>query len=206
VAGVSRFDRGVKSSRAFSFSRAFTSYSSNPREAYDPTHTMQKALTDATEAAIRAVDAERFFETERGFHGRFYCAVQEQLDQAGLIADGAILEMEYQKSSRHGILQRPDIVFHIPPEYSGASVRDNNFAVWALKRRASLADALADFDLLDEMFEALRYPVGFFLNIDSLHTMRQHYNGRYGDRVSAVAAKLADGRVQIRWAHADTAA
>jgi hypothetical protein len=167
---------------------------------------MQRALTDATEAAIRMVNAERFFETERGFHGRFYCALQEQLDQAGLIAGGAILEMEYQKSSRHGMRQRPDIVFHIPAEYSGASVRENNFAVWALKRRASSADASEDFDLLDEMFEGLRYPIGFFLNIDSTDTMRQHYNGRYGDRLSAVAAKLANGTIQILWAHAGTRA
>jgi hypothetical protein len=163
---------------------------------------MQRTLTDATEAAIRAVNAERFFETERGFHGRFYCALQEQLDQAGLIKNGAILEMEYQKSSRHGLWQRPDIIFHVPGEYSGRDVRDNNFAVWALKRRASVAEALADFNLLDEMFEALTYPVGFFLNIDCLDTMRQHYKGRHGDRLSAVAAKLEDGKVEVRWCHA----
>jgi hypothetical protein len=161
---------------------------------------MQRALTDATEAAIRMVNAKRFFQTERGFHGRFYCALQEQLAQAGFIADGAILEMEYQKSSRHDIRQRPDIVFHIPAEDSGASVRENNFAVWALKHRASLADASEDFDRLDEMFDALRYPIGFFLNIDSTDTMRQHYKGRNGDRLSAVAAKLANGRIQIQWA------
>ena len=129
---------------------------------------------------------------------------QEQLDQAGLITRGAILEMEYQKSSRHGIRQRPDIIFHIPAEHSRASVRENNFAVWALKRRASSADALADFDLLDEMFEALSIAhSGFFLNIDSADTMRQHYHGRHGNRLAAVAATLVDGRVQVNW---DTAA
>src|SRR5436190_23025173 len=121
---------------------------------------MRETLIRATDLAVKMVDAERFFQTERGFHGRFYCALQEQLDQAGLMADGAILEMEYQKSSRHGIRQRSDIVFHVPAEYSGASVRDNNFAVWALKRRASLGKGSEDFDLLDEMFEALRYPIG----------------------------------------------
>jgi hypothetical protein len=41
---------------------------------------MREALINATEAAIRAVDTTRFFRTERGFHGRFYCAIQEQLD------------------------------------------------------------------------------------------------------------------------------
>ena len=32
----------------------------------------------ATEAAIREVGHPRFFLTERGFHGRFYCALQAQ--------------------------------------------------------------------------------------------------------------------------------
>ncbi|MEX2493215.1 MAG: hypothetical protein WD425_15795 [Nitrospirales bacterium] len=94
---------------------------------------MREALITATEAAIRAVGAARFFETERGFHGRFYCALQAELDRAGLIANGAILEMEYQKSERHDMVQRPDIVFHIPAEHSGAGARAYNFAVWALK-------------------------------------------------------------------------
>lgn len=98
--------------------------------------TVRDILIRATEDAIRSVDAARFFQTERGFHGRFYCTLQHQLERAGLIANNAILEMEYQKSQRHGTSQRPDIVFHIPAEYSHALVTENNFAVWALKRRA----------------------------------------------------------------------
>jgi hypothetical protein len=167
---------------------------------------MRQALINATEAAIRAVDAARFFQTERGFHGRFYCALQEQLDQAGLMINGAILEMEYQKSRRHDLTQRPDIVFHIPAEYSGATVQENNFAVWALKRRASAVKAKSDFDLLDEMFQALHYPLGFFLNIDSVDSMRQHYNGAYGSRLVTVAAQLSDGQVSLHWVPADAEA
>lgn len=52
------------------------------------------------------------------------------------MTNGAILEMEYQKSSRHGLGQRPDIVFHIPAEHSRESVQANNFAVWALPHRS----------------------------------------------------------------------
>jgi hypothetical protein len=163
---------------------------------------MREALITATETAIRAVNAARFFQTERGFQGRFYCTLQEQLGQAGLMANGAILEMEYQKSRRHDLTQRPDIVFHIPAEHSGAPVHENNFAVWALKRSASVAAARSDFDLLDEMFHTLHYPLGFFVNIDSTDPMRQHYKGRYGDRLASVAAQLADAQVSVHWAPA----
>ena len=161
---------------------------------------MRDALIAATEAALRAVDAARFFQTERGFQGRFYCALQTQLDQAGLMTNGAILEMEYQKSSRHDLTQRPDIVFHIPAEHSGASVEENNFSVWAFKRRASVGKAQSDFKRLDEMFETLSYPLGFFVNIASQNPMRQHYSGAYSDRLAAVAAKLTGTQVSVHWA------
>lgn len=105
---------------------------------------MRDALIRATEAAIHQVGHPRFFATERGFHGRFYYALQTQLDQEGILTEGRILEMEYQKSGRHGLTQRPDIVLHVPAE-PGTSVQDNNFAVWALKFRASEGDARDDF-------------------------------------------------------------
>lgn len=164
---------------------------------------MRNALVAATEAAIRAVDAARFFQTERGFHGRFYCMLQEQLDRAGLTGSGAILEMEYQKSSRHSLTQRPDIVFHTPAEYSDVSVQANNFAVWALKRRASVADAVDDFRKLDEIFEFLNYPLGFFINIDATDPMQEHYTGRYSDRLCAVAARLGEIQLDIHWARSN---
>lgn len=161
-----------------------------------PMHTV---LIEATESAIRAVDAERFFQTERGFHGRFYCALQTELDRAGLLSKGAILEMEYQKSARHGLTQRPDIIFHIPVEHSGAGVAENNYAVWALKRRATPADAQDDFIKLDQMFSFLNYPLGFFVNIDATDPMRQHYSGEYGTSLATVATRLAGGEVSFIW-------
>lgn len=102
---------------------------------------MRGKLIKATTDAIKAVDAARFFQTERGFHGRFYCKLQENPDSSGMMTNGRILEMEYQKSRRHGMMQRPDIVFDVPVENSGEAVCKNNFAVWALKHRASPSKA-----------------------------------------------------------------
>jgi len=152
-----------------------------------------------TENALHAVDAARFFETERGFHGRFYCALQALLDSAGLITNGAILEMEYQKSGRHELGRRPDIIFHIPTEHSGERVKANNFAVWALKRHAIATDALDDFHKLDEMFGSLDCPLGFFINIDSNNTMLEHYRGTYGPRLYAFAIKRSEGGNNAIW-------
>lgn len=163
--------------------------------------TMRDDLINATELALKSVTSKRFFQTERGFHGRFYCALQRSLDQAGLMNNGAILEMEYQKSARHGTRQRPDIVFHIPAEYSNSSVRENNFAVWALKRRASPANALEDFANLDEMFNNLCYQIGIFVNIDSTDPMRQHYTGQHQKRLSAVATCLTNSQVKYTGAN-----
>lgn len=161
---------------------------------------MRELLISATEAAIRSVDAARFFKTERGFHGRFYCALQEQLDRAGLIANGAILEMEYQKSARHGLGQRPDIIFHIPTDHSYAAVQANNFAVWALKRQASAADVRDDFEKLDQMFDTLHYRLGFFVNIAATDSLRKSYKGIHGNRLVAVAASLIGAQVGVHWA------
>ncbi|MGY0613418.1 hypothetical protein [Luteimonas sp. A501] len=170
---------------------------------------MREVLVAATEAAIRSVDATRFFRTERGFHGRFYCALQAELDRAGLIADGAILEMEYQKSARHELWQRPDIIFHIPVEHSHANVKANNFAVWALKRQASVAEARDDFEKLDQMFDTLHYPLGFFVNVDAIDPMREHYKGANRSRLAAVAAVAAslDGeQIGVHWAQPEAEA
>ena len=163
---------------------------------------MSNILINATEAAIRAVDGSRFFRTERGFQGRFYCALQAELEQAGLLTNGAILEMEYQKGAAHGMQQRPDIVFHVPIEHSGAGRISNNFAVWALKRKATIASAKNDFDKLDQMFSGLCYPLGFFVNIDTTDHMAEHYNGPFRTRLAAVAASLDGTQVSTHWAAA----
>lgn len=160
----------------------------------------EQELLTATEAALRAVDATRFFATERGFHGRFYCALQTELDRCGYFTGGLILEMEYQKSARHGTWQRPDIVLHVRAEASGTGPSENNVAAWALKRKATPAQAKKDFEHLDDLFATLRYPLGYFVNVDSTDPMLRHYKGEHRAKVQAVAAWQSEGRVQVCWA------
>src|SRR6266702_580363 len=143
----------------------------------------------ATVNALKSIRYSRFLATERGYHGRFYCALQEELDKSGVLQDGAILEMEYQKSARHDVYERPDIILHIPAEYSGNSVKEGNFAVYALKRHASSTSAKDDFEKLDTMFSRLDYPLGLFLNIDSTRHHLESYDGQYSERIHSFAVK-----------------
>jgi len=148
-------------------------------------------LTDdiiaATDEALLHVAEPRFMRSERGFQGRFYCALQRGLERRGLLRWGRILEMEYQKSGRHGMTKRPDIILHIPAEDSGGRVTQNNFAVWALKRHATEGEAREDFAKLDDMFSLLCYPLGFFVNIDAKKHMAASYCGAFPERVRTVA-------------------
>jgi len=160
---------------------------------------MRKAILKATDDALRRVSEPRFFRTERGFHGRFYCALQQALDERQLLRGLRILEMEYQKSARHGMTQRPDIILHEPAEDSASSVAKNNVAVWALKRKASPTEALDDFNKLDQMFRTLNYPLGIFVNIDSGQHHGDSYSGEYPKRFYAVAVRLDKGHVEVNW-------
>jgi len=112
--------------------------------------------------------------------------------------DGRIVELEYQKSRRHHMEQRPDIVFHIPTEYSGTTPMENNYAVWALKRQADNEDAFDDFRKLDQMFEQLRYPLGFFINVDSQTDKLELYEGRYADRLIGIAVWRDEEEIKFR--------
>ncbi len=163
---------------------------------------MKDEIIIATDEALRHVVEPRFLRTERGFHGQFYAALQRVLQERGLLQGGRVLEMEYQKSTRHGTSQRPDIVLHIPTENSGAGVATNNFAVWALKRGASLKQAQADFDKLDEMFERLCYSVGIFINIDKQDNFAPFYKGQFPERLQTVAVWLDCGIV-TKWSGYD---
>lgn len=154
-------------------------------------------ILDATIEALRAAAEPRFFRTERAYHGRFYCALQASLDRRDLLRDGAILEMEYQKSARHRTTQRPDIVFHRPAEESRSAVTSNNFAVYALKRRATRLAARADFAKLHEMCEQLDYALAVFVRIDSEATLREEYTGAFQDRIHAFGVLGADGQVTV---------
>ena|SRR4028118_888712 len=158
---------------------------------------MKKQVLLATLEALRSLTQARFFRTERGYHGRFYCLLQGALEARNILGDDIILEMEYQKSARHHITQRPDIVLHTPAELRNTSVNVGNLAVFALKHRASLNEALDDFNKLDEMFEMLRYQLGIFINIDSAEHHIHAYHGRYGDRIHSFGVQLMQQKVIV---------
>jgi hypothetical protein len=85
---------------------------------------MSQQIIAATKQAIQQVTHPRFFRTERGYQGRFYCALMALFDAEGLLGDDdRIIEMEYQKGPlRHGMTQRSDIIYHIPTEVSEGPV------------------------------------------------------------------------------------
>jgi hypothetical protein len=157
---------------------------------------MIREIFEATVRALTDVKHARFFENERGYQGQFYCQLQAQLKTLDCLPRDAILEIEYQKSARYEIYQRPDIILHIPANRN-EDIPKNNFAVWALKRSASEAEAQEDFRKLDEMFEVLDYAVGFLVNIDSCRTRRDEYAGRFPDRVFGFAVQLEGADVRV---------
>lgn len=114
---------------------------------------MREEIIESTISALGTISAPRFFKSERGYQGIFYCKLYEEFESHGLVNEDLIVEMEYQKSARHGLSQRPDIIFHIPVEHSGGDIVENNYAVWSLKARANEEAAQEDFEKLDEMFE-----------------------------------------------------
>lgn len=163
------------------------------------TQSLMKQILESTNSALRQLTEPRYFRTERGFQGRFYCALQLALDKNNVLESPPILEMEYQKSGRHGLSQRPDIILHVPAEDSGAGVAAYNYAVWALKLKASPSGAEDDFRKLDDMFSLLDYPLGIFVNIDATDHRREVYSGKFSDRLYTVAVRLKDGEVKLNW-------
>jgi len=161
----------------------------------------KQIFIDATVQSLRSVKNPRLFRTERGYQGEFFCALQSILREQDIVDGITILEMEYQKSGRHRTQQRPDIILHVPIEISDASVTDNNFAVWALKRNASVEEAREDFRKLDKMFRILDYPLGFFININSeLHRLDM-YAGAFRYRIIAFAVRLNEPDIMIKMAY-----
>ena len=149
----------------------------------------------ATISALRAVRNPRFLATERGFHGAFYCALRTALARRKMLAEGCILEMEYQKArSRHGITQRPDILFHIPAEWSGSPVTANNFAAWALKHSGTAKEAQEDFMKLGELLTRMKYRLCFFINVESAHPRLERCPEQFISQIHAFATPSTDGQ------------
>ena len=111
--------------------------------------TINERIIEATICALKQVRNIRYFRSERGYQGEFFCGLNNALLEMGVLGGDLILEMEYQKvQEHHSMTQRPDIILHIPTEISQSAARENNIAVWALKRQANIKDSQADFDKL----------------------------------------------------------
>ena len=164
---------------------------------------MENILIDSTLRTLSLISNDRFFANERGYQATLHSILRQILTEVGTVNDSRILESEYQKSVRHHTDQRPDIILHIPATREVA-VTENNYAVWALKRRAYRRGALEDFEKLDEMFETLHYQIGFFINIDSVHTQLSHYHGGFKERVMGCSTKKVESSLVVtfaRWAN-----
>jgi len=118
--------------------------------------------------ALKHMDSLRFFKTERGFQGRFACALYEIFDAKNIFQDDTIIEEEYQKRIKpHGTRLRPDLIIHVPVESGHSNSRtENNFVVFAFKKQTNKDRAKEDFEKLNELFEKLKYPLGIFININ----------------------------------------
>jgi hypothetical protein len=159
---------------------------------------MKEKIVAATINSIKKIKSPRYFKSERGYQGVLFCHLFNYLEQLEMLDEDKILEQEYQKSQIHGLGQRPDIIFHIPREHSGAEINENNYAVWALKARASREAALEDFDKLEEMFYHLHYPLGLFVNIDSDQNHLERYAGSHHEKIIGLAVRLIENEILIK--------
>lgn len=147
--------------------------------------------------AMRTIQYPRYYETERGYQAELYCALKKEFKKT--FPSGTIPESEYQKNQEtHSMSQRPDIIFHIPAEFSGLCVNEGNSLVIALKLNANKGEAVEDFKKMDDMFERLNYPVGIFINIGSFDTYLECYEGAYKNRMIAFGVKLLGNFANIK--------
>jgi len=153
--------------------------------------------------SLYEISSSRFFNTERGFQGRFLIAFNKQLEKREIFPEGTIIEEEYQKSKKlHEIKQRPDLVVHVPIESSPSSNRkENNFIVFAFKLDGNKAKVLKDFENLDEMINKLHYKTGIFININSLNSFLADYNGPNKDKLQEFCIRQLEGKLKIRYAY-----
>jgi len=131
---------------------------------------LRKDVLTALRESLQSIGEPRFFETERGYQGALLGELHGRLH----LDEPAIVEQEYQKQAGlHGLSIRPDIIIHEPFDPGHHRTRsDGNVAVMELKRRATPAQASADFQSLVLMLGRLQYHLGIFINIDSTRT---HY-------------------------------
>jgi hypothetical protein len=149
-----------------------------------------KELLNVIAAALTSV-TDPHYEDERGFQGEFYAQLRLRLRDMAL-PEGALLREEYQKRlAEHGLRIRPDIILHEPFDPSRHRGRDEgNHAAMELKRRATPDTAANAFRNLVAMIDALNYPLGVFINIDSPKTWAESVPEAHRAGIFCLAAHL----------------
>lgn len=158
-----------------------------------------KELLNIIAAALTSVTDPHYYEDERGFQGEFYAQLRLRLRDMAL-PDGALLREEYQKRlAEHGLRIRPDIILHEPFDPGRHRGREEgNHAVMELKRRATPSTATDAFTNLVAMIDALNYPLGVFINIDSPKTWAESVPEAHRTRIVCLAAHLDEnGKSQV---------
>ena len=154
-------------------------------------------IIEIIRVSLSSIINPRFYDTERGYQGELGGELRNRLPLLEL--DGAIIEQEYQKRMiDHGFRIRPDIIIHVPFEYSTYTSRmEGNFVVIELKHQGTEEEALADYESLSSMCEILGYPLGIFINIDSDKTYFANYHGQLKERLRSFSVRLKGGQVVI---------
>lgn len=155
---------------------------------------MRDLVIDALRKSMMSIVDPRFYETERGYQGALIAQLTAHLDWAKF-AGSPIIEQEYQKTlPNHGMKIRPDAIIHIPFVLGGFEERtQGNFVAVELKRKASVADAVADYESLLLMAQRLAYPLTIFINIDSEDNHHEHCPAEIREQTYSVAVRLKDG-------------
>jgi len=154
--------------------------------------------------ALKHMDSPRFFKTERGFQGRFACALYKIFDAKNIFQDDTIIEEEYQKRiEHHGTKLRPDLIIHVPVESGHSNSRtENNFVVFEFKRQANEDRAKQDFKKLNELFEKLKYPLGIFININGRSEIfLNKYSGLFKNRIHEFCITQTNDKLDILHAY-----
>lgn len=157
-----------------------------------------KELLNIIAAALTSVTDPHYYEDERGFQGELYAQLRLRLRDMAL-PEGALLREEYQKRlAEHGLRIRPDIILHEPFDPGRHRVRDEgNHAVMELKRRATPGTAADALKNLVAMIDALNYPLGVFINIDSPKTWAESVPETHRARIFCLAAHLDENGVTL---------
>lgn len=151
-------------------------------------------IIDLIIEALRRINNPRYYRNERGFITEFYHQLSPLVQNSRLYPPETILETEVQKrrADHFGINQRPDMLIHIPIE-TGLTDRpdENNFVVFAAKRRGGRRQSLDDFRKLDEMFLHLNYELGIYINLQRYPSrFLPHYVGPYKPRIHEFSIAL----------------